>query len=268
MLDWADLCEADWEQLCTNEVTKEERSSSSHVSEGGLTSSDPEANGGSDSEDRKASIRRKKSRDKEGEINAALDPIRYKTKMCKNWQLHGKCPYGPRCLFAHGPRDMRSCSGNIDVIAIASNCPKPEETFYLHGKFPSFMPIPTLNNESIEEIKATEKLSQLRQMNEGPYTQTAEGMTFSPETPVRQPRLIYQQVPTYITSQWMEVPVGGPAFNVGYPIPEWSTVPIPPTMWCQPGQDGTNTQIIMDYQQPMQCNCLVSHPPCYPTWIS
>ena len=48
--------------------------------------------------------------------NAALDPVRYKTKMCKNWLLHEKCAYGPRCLFAHGSKELRTCTNNHSAI--------------------------------------------------------------------------------------------------------------------------------------------------------
>jgi len=35
------------------------------------------------------------------------DPERYKTVPCKNWKATGRCPYGPRCQFAHGAHDLR-----------------------------------------------------------------------------------------------------------------------------------------------------------------
>lgn len=44
--------------------------------------------------------------------------------MCKNWQQSEKCPYGPRCLFAHGAKEMRSYSVNSTAItsACSSSC--------------------------------------------------------------------------------------------------------------------------------------------------
>eukprot|EP00667_Euglena_gracilis_P013239 EG_transcript_13631 len=62
---------------------------------------DPDADG-------KKPRRGKKKRKVPAEDNPAIDPARYKTKLCKNWQLHEKCCYGPRCLFAHGHREIRS----------------------------------------------------------------------------------------------------------------------------------------------------------------
>ena len=29
-------------------------------------------------------------------------PCKYKTKMCKKYQTNGYCPYGQRCMFMHG----------------------------------------------------------------------------------------------------------------------------------------------------------------------
>lgn len=35
------------------------------------------------------------------------DPLRYKTVLCNKFEVHGKCPYGPRCQFAHGQAELR-----------------------------------------------------------------------------------------------------------------------------------------------------------------
>lgn len=35
------------------------------------------------------------------------DPVRYKTVMCNKFETLGKCPYGPRCQFAHGAAELR-----------------------------------------------------------------------------------------------------------------------------------------------------------------
>eukprot|EP01006_Ploeotia_vitrea_P017072 TRINITY_DN48106_c0_g1_i1.p1 TRINITY_DN48106_c0_g1~~TRINITY_DN48106_c0_g1_i1.p1 ORF type:complete len:323 (-),score=21.54 TRINITY_DN48106_c0_g1_i1:167-1135(-) len=50
--------------------------------------------------------RRKKKAPTEEE-NTSFDPLLYKTQMCRNWKEFNKCPYGPRCLFAHGQREKR-----------------------------------------------------------------------------------------------------------------------------------------------------------------
>lgn len=91
--------------------------------------------------------KRKKSKDKKIlESNTALDAIRYKTKMCKNWQLYEKCPYGPRCLFAHGAKELRTYAINHSAITSAVNSESPERQFYALGHFPSFIPVPFLGS--------------------------------------------------------------------------------------------------------------------------
>lgn len=32
---------------------------------------------------------------------------RFKTELCRNWTVLGRCPYGSRCRFAHGTDDLR-----------------------------------------------------------------------------------------------------------------------------------------------------------------
>lgn len=89
--------------------------------------------------------KRKKNKDKKLDLNSAVDAIRYKTKMCKNWQLHEKCPYGPRCLFAHGTKELRTYAVNHSAISTAANSESPERQFYALGHFPSFIPVPFLS---------------------------------------------------------------------------------------------------------------------------
>jgi hypothetical protein len=84
----------------------------------------------------------RKSKDRAQEPNAAVDAVRYKTKLCKNWQQFEKCPYGPRCLFAHGAKEMRSYTVNHSAITTAASTGSPERQFYALGRFPSFMPVP------------------------------------------------------------------------------------------------------------------------------
>jgi len=32
--------------------------------------------------------------------------LRYKTELCKSWELIGRCPYGRMCRFAHGKSEL------------------------------------------------------------------------------------------------------------------------------------------------------------------
>eukprot|EP00667_Euglena_gracilis_P017415 EG_transcript_18345 len=47
-----------------------------------------------------------KGRRKRATPAAPINTARYKTRMCINWDRDGKCPYGPRCQFAHGMREL------------------------------------------------------------------------------------------------------------------------------------------------------------------
>eukprot|EP00998_Keelungia_sp_KM082_P009935 NODE_6129_length_656_cov_126.657845_g6106_i0.p1 GENE.NODE_6129_length_656_cov_126.657845_g6106_i0~~NODE_6129_length_656_cov_126.657845_g6106_i0.p1 ORF type:complete len:135 (-),score=25.35 NODE_6129_length_656_cov_126.657845_g6106_i0:174-578(-) len=48
--------------------------------------------------------------------NPAINALRYKTRLCRNWRKNGRCPYGPRCLYAHGTRQQRSEQLNLAAI--------------------------------------------------------------------------------------------------------------------------------------------------------
>jgi len=86
--------------------------------------------------------RRRKKLAKVLDDNKACDALRYKTKMCKNWEITSKCPYGPRCLFAHGKKELRSYTENNQAIVNAARTTSPEKNFFIVGRFPSFIPIP------------------------------------------------------------------------------------------------------------------------------
>jgi len=47
-----------------------------------------------------------------GAKECRIEPVRFKTRMCKHWERTGHCPYAPKCAFAHGPEDMRSIEIN------------------------------------------------------------------------------------------------------------------------------------------------------------
>ena len=53
---------------------------------------------------------------------------KYKTELCSSWKTHGTCPYGPKCLFAHGPGDLR------DIIRPRWYKTIPCVAFGLYGK--------------------------------------------------------------------------------------------------------------------------------------
>jgi hypothetical protein len=48
---------------------------------------------------------------------AAVDPRKYKTRMCRNWELTGQCPYEHTCCFAHSEKELRDLTTNHKVLA-------------------------------------------------------------------------------------------------------------------------------------------------------
>eukprot|EP00667_Euglena_gracilis_P006031 EG_transcript_6077 len=48
---------------------------------------------------------------------AAVDPRKYKTRMCRNWEETGHCPYEHTCCFAHGPDELRNVTDNHKMLA-------------------------------------------------------------------------------------------------------------------------------------------------------
>eukprot|EP00668_Euglena_longa_P007463 GGOE01008937.1.p1 GENE.GGOE01008937.1~~GGOE01008937.1.p1 ORF type:complete len:491 (-),score=104.28 GGOE01008937.1:835-2307(-) len=59
----------------------------------------------------------------EGDVNAlvdekaAVDPRKYKTRMCRNWEETGHCPYEHTCCFAHGLDELRNVTDNHKLLA-------------------------------------------------------------------------------------------------------------------------------------------------------
>eukprot|EP00996_Jenningsia_fusiforme_P002205 NODE_3041_length_1062_cov_20.213228_g2792_i0.p1 GENE.NODE_3041_length_1062_cov_20.213228_g2792_i0~~NODE_3041_length_1062_cov_20.213228_g2792_i0.p1 ORF type:complete len:255 (-),score=32.46 NODE_3041_length_1062_cov_20.213228_g2792_i0:296-970(-) len=47
---------------------------------------------------------------------ALVDPVRYKTKLCRNFKLKGSCRFSFTCCFAHGQSDLRRASQNATLL--------------------------------------------------------------------------------------------------------------------------------------------------------
>eukprot|EP00759_Apiculatamorpha_spiralis_P034012 PhF_6_TR35098/c0_g1_i1/m.51152 len=43
-----------------------------------------------------------------------IEPVRYKTRMCRHWETTGHCPFAPRCAFAHGNEELRTVTMNAE----------------------------------------------------------------------------------------------------------------------------------------------------------
>jgi hypothetical protein len=50
-------------------------------------------------------------------IKAPVDPRKYKTRICRNWEMNGFCPYEHTCVFAHGPEELRDLCTNHKLLA-------------------------------------------------------------------------------------------------------------------------------------------------------
>jgi hypothetical protein len=73
---------------------------------------------------------------------ASLDPQRYKSVLCRNWQSRHECPYEDRCVYAHGYKELRSVQQNI--ISVAHVMPLvPKEITWLQGRLSSMSMPPT-----------------------------------------------------------------------------------------------------------------------------
>lgn len=59
---------------------------------------------------------------KEKELTAREQEIfraaQYKTKMCRHWEQTGSCPYNEKCLFAHGPHEVRGMFAYASAVPL------------------------------------------------------------------------------------------------------------------------------------------------------
>ncbi|CEO94959.1 C3H1-type domain-containing protein [Plasmodiophora brassicae] len=46
------------------------------------------------------------------------NPNLYKTKMCRSWETTGQCSYAAKCLFAHGPHELRPVPRQSSINAV------------------------------------------------------------------------------------------------------------------------------------------------------
>ena len=53
----------------------------------------------------------------EGEDKQAVDPRKFKTRMCRNYETKGHCPYEHTCCFAHGPDELRNLTQNHKMLS-------------------------------------------------------------------------------------------------------------------------------------------------------
>lgn len=54
---------------------------------------------------------------------------KFRTEMCKNFELHGKCKYGHECSFAHGKHQMM-LKKDVSALYKTKDCKKYMTTGY------------------------------------------------------------------------------------------------------------------------------------------
>eukprot|EP00993_Chasmostoma_nieuportense_P003782 NODE_4484_length_781_cov_6.784404_g4325_i0.p1 GENE.NODE_4484_length_781_cov_6.784404_g4325_i0~~NODE_4484_length_781_cov_6.784404_g4325_i0.p1 ORF type:complete len:169 (-),score=11.48 NODE_4484_length_781_cov_6.784404_g4325_i0:221-727(-) len=79
------------------------------------------------------------SNSKSDEEKVVVDPTKYKTKPCRNWQMTGTCSYEHTCCYAHGDEDRRSVRDNNRVLnslgyQVKKNTP-PQQKMLTHDPY-------------------------------------------------------------------------------------------------------------------------------------
>jgi hypothetical protein len=192
-----------------------------HVVSTHTEDSDADTEPRDDEKDSSSRPKRKKGKDRNPEPNPAVDAVRYKTKMCKNWQQFEKCPYGPRCLFAHGSKELRSYTVNHTAIASAATSGSPERQFYAIGHFPSFMPVPFQPSQSSTDETDSQPenppcVENMRQMN----TTESPNSAVTTHTP-------YALLPTSTSPVCPQMNSCGPACAQSFPRPQMYQPQVP-----------------------------------------
>jgi len=69
---------------------------------------------------------------------------KYKTEMCKNWELKGRCKFGNKCCFAHGRHELKA-----KVLTHAKYKTKPCKQYHQTGYCPYGQRCQYLHKEAI-----------------------------------------------------------------------------------------------------------------------
>ena len=65
----------------------------------------------------KNAVQRNARTDSSQEAVKGSDYIKYKTRVCRNWQQTGRCPYGEACVYAHGAKEVRAAQKNEAALS-------------------------------------------------------------------------------------------------------------------------------------------------------
>jgi len=70
---------------------------------------------------------------------------KYKTEMCKNWELRGRCKFGDKCCFAHGRNELKA-----KVLTHVKYKTKPCKQYHQTGYCPYGQRCQYLHKEAIQ----------------------------------------------------------------------------------------------------------------------
>jgi hypothetical protein len=75
------------------------------------------SNSQSNASARKNKTSSKKNLSEASREKGAVDPCKYKTRMCRSWMRDGYCSYENVCCYAHGDSDLRTVHQNTNVLS-------------------------------------------------------------------------------------------------------------------------------------------------------
>jgi len=70
---------------------------------------------------------------------------KYKTEMCKNWELRGRCKFGDKCCFAHGRKELK-----VKVLTHTKYKTKPCKQYHQTGYCPYGQRCQYLHKEAVQ----------------------------------------------------------------------------------------------------------------------
>ncbi|KAJ9536948.1 hypothetical protein OSB04_029681 [Centaurea solstitialis] len=100
--------------------------------------------------------------------NSTVNPMSWKTKICNKWERTGYCPFGSKCVFAHGTEDLHRYGGGLLVGGEANLNGQLNDTVATHssvyrgggGGGGSGLP-PAASERPVRKWKGPDKISRI-----------------------------------------------------------------------------------------------------------
>ena len=91
--------------------------------------------------------------------------VMYKTSMCRTFSSTGSCPYGYKCLFAHGPEELRTVTDN-ELLQVQGASPRqvPNYRTSIYSKTNSNMLTPVTPQQSTSRAYSVMSAAQQQQL--------------------------------------------------------------------------------------------------------